>query len=160
MRGSDRKGGLDPTATVVGIALIALSGVVWWNASLVAGNPIFGIGPRAMPYAVAGGLAILGLCHLVVAARGGSGAGDEEPADWGAIGWIVVGLVAMISSVGLGVGFIPAMTILFATTARAFGRGGFLVDLAIGFAVSLVVYLLFTKALTLGLPRGPLEALL
>jgi putative tricarboxylic transport membrane protein len=45
-------------------------------------------------------------------------------------------------------------------TAAAFGRRAFLTDLAIGFGLGLVVYLLFVKLLTLSLPVGPIERLL
>ena len=62
--------------------------------------------------------------------------------------------------IGLDGGFIPATTILFAATATAFGRRAILTDLAIGFVLSLVVYLMFTKLLSLSLPTGPLERLL
>ena len=50
---------------------------------------------------------------------------------------ILGGLAALIALIGLGGGFIPATAILFATTAAAFGRRAFLVDLAIGFVLAL-----------------------
>jgi putative tricarboxylic transport membrane protein len=52
------------------------------------------------------------------------------------------------------------MALLFAATARGFGRRALLVDLLIGLALGLVVYLMFTKLLTLALPQGPLERLI
>ncbi|HEX2134464.1 MAG TPA: tripartite tricarboxylate transporter TctB family protein, partial [Microvirga sp.] len=39
-------------------------------------------------------------------------------------------------------------------------RRAFLTDLAIGFALAVVVYLLFVKLLALSLPMGPLERLI
>ena len=66
----------------------------------------------------------------------------------------------MIAIIGFGGGFILATTILFAATATAFGRRAFLADLAIGFVLALVVYLMFDKLLSLSLPAGPLERLL
>jgi putative tricarboxylic transport membrane protein len=59
-----------------------------------------------------------------------------------------------------GGGFVLAMALLFAATARGFGRRALLVDLLIGLALGLVVYLMFTKLLTLALPQGPLERLI
>ena len=56
-------------------------------------------------------------------------------------------------------GFIPATTVLFAATAAAFGRRAILTDLAIGFVLSVVVYLMFSKVLSLSLPAGPIERL-
>ena len=67
--------------------------------------------------------------------------------------------MALIALIGLGGGFIPAITILFAATSTAFGRRAFLADVAIGFGLSLVAYLMFDKLLTLSLPAGPLERL-
>jgi putative tricarboxylic transport membrane protein len=52
------------------------------------------------------------------------------------------------------------MTILFAATATAFGRRAIAADLIIGFVIAVVIYLAFSKLLTLGLPEGPLERLL
>ncbi len=69
-------------------------------------------------------------------------------------------MAALIGMIGIGGGFIPATAILFAMTAAAFGRRAFLTDVAIGFALALVIYLLFVKLLTLSLPAGPLERLL
>ena len=66
----------------------------------------------------------------------------------------------MIVLIGIGGGFIPAMTILFAATATGFGRRAILTDLAIGFVLGVVTYLIFSKVLSLSLPMGPLERLL
>ena len=66
----------------------------------------------------------------------------------------------LIAIIGFGGGFIPATTVLFAMTAAAFGRRAFLVDVAIGFVLAFVIYLMFDKVLTLSLPAGPLERLL
>ena len=85
---------------------------------------------------------------------------EREDYDAKAVGLIVGGLAALIAIIGLDGGFIPATTILFAATAAAFGRRAFLTDFVIGFVLSLVVYLLFTKLLSLSLPVGPLERLL
>ena len=52
------------------------------------------------------------------------------------------------------------MALLFAATARAFGRTAIVTDLVIGLVLAFVVYLMFTKLLTLSLPEGPLERLL
>jgi putative tricarboxylic transport membrane protein len=73
---------------------------------------------------------------------------------------MIGGLVALIATIWLGGGFIPATTLLFAATARAFGRRALVVDLVIGFVIGVLVYLAFTRLLTLSLPEGPLERLL
>jgi putative tricarboxylic transport membrane protein len=72
---------------------------------------------------------------------------------------ILGGLAAMIAVIGFGYGFIIATTLLFAMTASAFGRKAFHIDLLIGFVLSTVIYLVFSKILALTLPAGPLEHL-
>ncbi len=67
--------------------------------------------------------------------------------------WMILGgLVALIAVIGLGGGFIIATTILFATTATAFGRRAIAADLGIGFVLAFVIYIAFAKLLSLSLP--------
>ena len=66
---------------------------------------------------------------------------------------------AVIVLIGIGGGFIPAVTVLFAATAAAFGRRAVLTDLAIGFVLGTAAYLMFSRLLSLSLPMGPLERL-
>ena len=117
-----------------------------------------GIGPQAMPLVVAAGLAILAIGNLVIALRGELP--ERESADPRAVLLILGGFVALIALIAFGGGFIIATAILFATTAAAFGRKAFLVDLGIGLALGVIIFLLFDKLLTLSLPAGPLERLL
>ena len=148
----------DIVPAVVGILLLLIAGVVAWDAaSLTLATP-YGLGPHAVPYLVAGGLVILGGAHLFAAVR--SAPAPLDLSDSMALAWIVGGLVALIATIWLGGGFIPATALLFAATARGFGRRALLADLAIGLAMGVVVYLAFTRLLTLSLPQGPLERLL
>src|SRR3954470_4748858 len=148
----------DRAAIVVGLFLLILAAITVWDASRLTFTSTYGMGPEAMPYIIAGGLALLALGHFVFAFR--SALPDRETADPRALLWIALGLVALIAGIGLGAGFMPAMALLFAATARAFGRTAIITDLVIGFVLALVVYLMFTKLLTLSLPEGPLERLL
>jgi putative tricarboxylic transport membrane protein len=148
----------DRGAIVVGLGLLGLAALTAWDARALAIASVYGMGPEAVPYLVAGGLVLLALAHFVAAAR--SGLPSPEPVDGGAIAWVGLGLFALIAAVGLGIGFIPAMALLFAATARGFGRKAVLADLAIGLALGLLVYLGLTRLLTLSLPQGPLERLL
>ena len=152
-------GRFDRTAAAIGAALLALAGVIAWQATTLPEASGYGLGPSAMLYVVASGLSLLGLGHVVSAAAK-AGLPEREPADWGAVAWIGGGLAAVIALVAFGGGFIPAMALLFAATARAFGRRAATVDLLIGLGLGLVVYILFTKLLTLSLPVGPLERLI
>jgi putative tricarboxylic transport membrane protein len=149
----------DVPALVVAVILFVLAALVLRDAASMTMASAHGIGPEAMPYVVGGFLVALGLGHLVLAFREGLPHPDTA-ADPVAIAWLTGGLIALIACIGLGVGFIPATALLFAATARAFGRRALLVDLAIGAGLGLVVYLLFSKLLALSLPQGPLERLI
>jgi putative tricarboxylic transport membrane protein len=147
----------DKRALVIGLTLLVLSVVVWRDAAAQTMSATYGIGPAAMPYLIAMALAALGLGHIVVAFR--DGLPVPEHADGVAIGWIALGLVALLLCIAFAAGFILATTILFAATARAFGRRALLVDAAIGFGLGVAIHLLFSKLLTLSLPAGPIEHL-
>lgn len=205
----------DPAGLVAGILLLFLAGLIIRDMSRLQIAPFYGVGPKAMPYLVGGGLALLGLGNLALAALGSFP--QRESLDVGRVFVILGGLVALVGIIGFGMGFILASTVLFAAVARAFEeapvppvvrRGlvvtvglivtavilwligpalfglsapaavsGFLVlvnlallalllfsrhgalNLAIGFALNLVAYLVFAKLLALTLPAGPLERL-
>jgi putative tricarboxylic transport membrane protein len=148
---------IDRAALAIAATLLAIALVILWDAmSLPA--PVYGIGPRAMPIIVAVGLILLATGNAYLAWRGDFP--EREDYDAKAVALIIGGLAALMAIIGLNGGFIPATTILFAATATAFGRRAILTDLAIGFVLSLAVYLMFTKLLSLSLPAGPLERLL
>jgi putative tricarboxylic transport membrane protein len=147
----------DPAGFVIAALLAALAALILFDMSRLTLTSTYGVGPKMMPIVIAIGIAILAVANLVMALQGGLPA--RESADPRAILLILGGLVALIALIGLGGGFIPAITILFATTSTAFGRRAFLADLAIGFGLALVAYLMFDKLLTLSLPAGPLERL-
>ena len=148
----------DPAGIAVAALLLAVAGVIFWDMSTLQLTSVYGVGPKAMPAVVATGLVILSIGNLVMAFT--EGLPPRESADPKVILLIIGGLAALIVIIGLGGGFILATTILFATTATAFGRRAFLTDLAIGFVLSAVIFILFSKLLTLSLPSGPLERLL
>ena len=148
----------DPAGGVIAASLALIAGIILWDASKLQITSAYGVGPKMMPIVVACGLLVLAVANLVMAMRGELP--PRESADPKAIILILGGLAALITIIGLGGGFIPATAILFAATAAAFGRKAFLTDLAIGFVLALVIFLIFDKLLTLSLPSGPLERLL
>jgi putative tricarboxylic transport membrane protein len=148
----------DTAGMLVAGCLLLLAAVVFWDTANLQLAPTYGVGPKAMPYVIASGLAVLAIGNAVLAWRGSFP--EREEFDPQAIAIILGGLAALIAIIGLGGGFIVATAILFAATAAAFGRRAILTDLAIGFALGIAVYLLFDKLLTLSLPAGPLERLL
>jgi putative tricarboxylic transport membrane protein len=151
-------GTVDRAAIAVAVLLLALAGVIFWDMSRLEISSTYGLGPKAMPIVVATGLVLLAVGHLVLAWT--AGIPEREAPDPKPILLILGGLAALIALIGLGGGFIPATAILFATTAAAFGRRAFHIDLIIGLVLGTVAYLLFDKLLTLTLPAGPLERLL
>ncbi|MGZ3410761.1 MAG: tripartite tricarboxylate transporter TctB family protein [Xanthobacteraceae bacterium] len=148
----------DTAGLAIGAGLLVLAGVIWWDLTGLPLTSSYGVGPQAMPIIVASGLVLLAIANLITAWRGEFP--ERESFDPKAILLILGGLAALIALIDLGGGFIPAIAILFATTAAAFGRRAFVTDLVIGAVLALVVYLLFSKLLSLSLPAGPLERLL
>jgi putative tricarboxylic transport membrane protein len=56
-------------------------------------------------------------------------------------------------------GFSIATGLLFAATARGFGRGPLWLTVPAGVVFALLVWIVFAKGLSLNLPAGPLESL-
>ena len=147
----------DTAGLVIAAGLLLLALVTFWDANALQLGQTYGLGPKAMPYVVATGTALLAIGNFVVAWRDDFPAREEFDAK--AIILILGGLAALIAIIGLGGGFIPATAVLFAATATAFGRRAIHIDLAIGLVLAVVVFLLFDKLLTLSLPAGPIERL-
>jgi len=148
----------DTAGIVIAGVLLCLAAVILWDTTRLQLAPTYGLGPKAMPYVVGAGLVLLAAANFFLAWRADFPA--REDLDPRAIVLILGGLAGLIATIGLGGGFIPATTILFAATAAAFGRRATHIDLAIGLVLGLAIYLLFDKLLTLSLPAGPLERLL
>lgn len=149
--------GPDRAGLVAAGLLLLLAAIIGYDLSALDLTSTYGLGPQAMPGLVAIGLALLAVANAVMAFREGSR--ERESVDLRAIALILGGLPILVACLQFGLGFVPGMTILFAATATAFGRRAYLVDLAIGFVLAIVIYLVFSKLLTLSLPRGPLERL-
>lgn len=150
------QGGLHRPTAVIGVGLLAVAVLTWFDARSMTIAANYGVGADAASYFVALFLAALGIGHLVAARRPGL---TPDEADWGAVAWISLALGGMILSIWLGLGFILGATLLFALTARAFGRRALVADLVIGAAIAIFVFLMFNKLLQLSLPQGPLERL-
>ena len=148
--------GLHKPTLVIGIGLFVLAFITWRDASAMQIRATYGMGADAASYFVALFLAVMGAGHLLAALRWQD---DPGPTDWKAVGWVALGLASLIAALWFGAGFIAGSTLLFVFTARAFGRRAWLADLALGFVLSLGIFLLFNKLLTLSLPMGPLERL-
>lgn len=155
---NDGAGAPDRSGVVVGVALILLAGVLLWDAANLNRAVAYGFGPEVVPRVIATGLALLGAASILSGLRGR----ERKPGAFhvGAVATVCGGFVALTACIGLGGGFIPAMTILFAVTSLAFGRYTPHIDLAIGLVMSTLTYFVFSKLLALSLPQGPLERLI
>ena len=149
--------GVDWAGVAIAVALAVFAMVLVIDAMRIQANVTYGMGPEAIPIVIAIGLGVLAIGNLVNALRGDFP--EREHMDFRPVGLVLAGLAIMIAIIGLGGGFIPAMTVLFAATATAFGRRAILTDLAIGFVIGTVIYIAFSRLLTLSLPAGPLERL-
>lgn len=221
VEGSGKTARVDVPSLVVAALLAGVAALLWRDAAAQTVVARYGLGPDVMPRLVAGGLALLSLGHVVQAFRGGLPKPDTL--DGAAFAWLATGLLAMIFAVAGGLGFVMAVALVFAATARAFaaprasvlatrlmqaalaafaaalmgsawamllgpvgsalagfygpvaplighaaalallaalairpGRAG-LRDIALGVALGVAIYLLFSRGLTLSLPQGPLE---
>jgi putative tricarboxylic transport membrane protein len=148
----------DLAGLAIAAALLVAAVTVLWDTEGLSLGSTYGIGPKAMPYVIAVGLAVLAVANAAMAWRGGFP--PREDFDARAIVLILGGFAVLIAIIDFGGGFIPATAILFAATAAAFGRRAFHIDLAVGAALAVAVFLLFDKLLTLSLPAGPIERLL
>jgi putative tricarboxylic transport membrane protein len=149
---------VDPAGVVIAIGLAVVAVVLVWDSSRLQSSNPYGMGPHVMPVVIAVGLGILAIGNLVEALRGQLPA--RESADATSVWLILGGLALLIAIIGLGGGFIPATTVLFVATATAFGRRAIVADFAIGLVLTTLIYLVFSRLLTLSLPAGPLERLL
>ena len=150
-----RKRRIDPAGLAIGGLLAVLAIVIAWDTSNLTLTSVYGVGPKAMPYIVSIGLAVLAAGNFINGLKGDLPVREEISVQ--PILRVLGGLAALIAVIGFGGGFIIATTLLFAMTAAAFGRKAFHIDLLIGLALATVVYLIFSKLLALSLPAGPLE---
>ncbi|MGH8673309.1 MAG: tripartite tricarboxylate transporter TctB family protein [Burkholderiales bacterium] len=150
------------------LGVLALgAGVAVGTAQLPSEGGYAGIGPNFVPGVVGAGLILLGVWLAYEAFGGGwRNAPPDDPGERGehafhtaSFAWISAGLFAHMALIGTG-GFILAGTALFACVARGFASTRVARDVAIGFVLSLAVYLFFVKLLNVGLPAGWLAPVL
>lgn len=148
----------DRAALVAALLLLFLAAIVAWDvAHMRTGAAAYSrIGPRAFPYAIAIGLAILALLTAVQAFRDAPEPRHRD--DIAPMAWIVGGLLAQILLLPYA-GFSIATGAVFAATAKGFGRGPVWISYPAGVVFALLIWLFFSKALQLVLPAGPLERL-
>jgi putative tricarboxylic transport membrane protein len=144
----------------VGVFVLLLGALALWQALVIPVTPLYGqVGPKAVPFAVAAGLILLGACLLFVALRGGwswAMAELEAPPNPRALLLMGAGLLANLGLIGV-FGFSVAATAQFVLVAAAFGSRSPLRDLALALVLTLGVWFLFVEALGVNIGAGLLE---
>lgn len=148
----------DVAALAIAAGLVVIAGVMLWDSARLADlGGYSGVGPASVPRVV--GFALIGLAvwTAVEALRGDF---PERPAQQPApVLWIVAGLAVQLLLLQVA-GFSIATGLLFASTARAFGKRNLAMTLPVGIVVSFAVWVIFSQLLMLHLPAGPLEQLI
>jgi putative tricarboxylic transport membrane protein len=146
-----------PAAAVVVWGLVWLYGAL----SLPQAATYAVVGPGFFPAAIGAGLVVLGLLLLVAVARGERFEPQEaedtdlnRPPSRTAF-WTTAAAGVVPIFVIRPLGFPVAAALTFALTARAFGSRRILLDLAVGLALGLACWFLFSRLLGLSLPGFP-----
>jgi len=148
----------DGAALVIAAILAAIAAVIIWQTSQMRVPPIqTRVGPTVFPYVIAAGLLLLSAGTVVCALRHGFPVRSDD--NYVPIMWIVGGLVAQLLLLSTA-GFSIATGVLFAFTAKGFGRGPLWKTIPMGALFAFLVWLAFVKGLQLSLPSGPLERLI
>jgi putative tricarboxylic transport membrane protein len=147
-----------PAQLAIGIGVVVISAVLAIGASRFPPEMGFVImAAYVYPYAVAAFLGIVGLLMCYQALTGGfrnladDDATEALPGGKSGASWVTAGLVGVAVLISY-IGFVLAAALLFACSARGFGSRSPLRDLAIGIALTLPIYWLFTAGLGVSLP--------
>ncbi len=154
--GTHEGGRPDRAAFAIGVALVVLGLLVGWDASKIGGGAYARIGPATFPFLISILLFVLGVWTMVEARRGQFP--EREADETAPVLWIAGGLALQLLLLH-PLGFSIATGLLFAMTARAFGKRRLYLSLPIGIVLSFAIWLVFTQVLRLALPAGPLERL-
>ncbi|MCA1969471.1 unnamed protein product [Ciceribacter sp. T2.26MG-112.2] len=147
----------DGAALVIALVLAGLAALIFWDVDrlgdVVGYSPV---GPATVPQWIAFGLVGLAVWTAVAAFR--RDFPEREHQEIAPVAWIIGGLAGQMLLLPT-LGFSIATGVLFAATARAFGKRRLWFSLPLGIAICLAVWLVFALLLQLSLPAGPLERL-
>lgn len=146
----------DRAALVIAAVLAGIGALLLNEAGRLSGvgGGYAGIGPDGAPRVIGWALIALAVWTVFDAfAHRFPMRAAQAP---GPILWIVGGLVLQLVLLGIA-GFSIATGIMFAFTARAFGKRNLLVTVPVGIVLAFLLWLLFARVLMLSLPAGFLE---
>ena len=151
------------------LGVVTVGGLVLWQTGEIRVTPMNArIGPRVIPYIVGFGLVLVGVWYVVDIllsrdAKASAGEDSEDvdlsmPTEWGTIAIVGAALIAYLLLIERA-GFIVASSVLFFVAAFGMGSRRVLRDIAIAVLLSVAVFLIFTRGLSLRLPEGviPIE---
>ena len=145
----------DRAAFVIAVALAIIAAVIAWKTYSMGGPASAGrVGPKTFPYLIAFVMFILAGWTAVAAWRGDFP--EREAQNLPPVFWIVGGLAAQMLLLKVA-GFSIATGLLFAATARGFGRGPLWLTVPAGIVLAFLLWIVFAKGLQLSLPAGPIE---
>lgn len=149
------------TQAAIGAGLLLLALAIWLDAARLPPPNVMGVGPSAPMRLVAMLVVLLALAHLVAAWRHRAlDAPSTQRGNHASLAWVMAALLGLIAVLQLGGGFVAGSAWLFVGTARGFGEKISVKSVGIGVVLAALVYLFFTRVLSLALPAGPLERLL
>lgn len=144
---------------LIGVGVFALVDA----ATIVVPRSSGAIGPRAFPYLVGGLLVVTGVIVLIEALRGVTAPAEEsedidpdQPTDWVKVGLLAASLLALVVLIE-PLGWPIAATVLFGGAAWSLGARPLWRTLLAGAVLALLTQIVFTQALDVYLPAGPLE---
>ncbi len=143
--------------SLLALGVIALGLLALHETTQIPVSPMYAqVGPTAVAYVASGLLIALGGALLIEALRGRWVSAPEEHQgglDRRGLIWLLLGLVLNIGLIG-PLGFIPASTLLFACTARAFGSRRPMRDILIGLVFAAIAYFGFAGLLGINIGGG------
>lgn len=143
--------------TALGFGVLALSGLVAWQTSIIPENAIYArVGPKLFPWITVGLLVLMGALLTIQGLRGGWEHDDPGGTDWRSLGWLLAGLVLNVALIGTA-GFIVASTLLFVFTAKSFGSMQPIRDAVIAFVLATVSFVGFDRVLGYKIGTGWLD---
>lgn len=147
----------DRAPLLIAVALVLIAAVIIWDASRI--NAVGGyspVGPSTVPMIIGFGMIGLAIWTVFDCLKGKFPTRERQ--EFSPVAWVVAGLVIQMLLLNHA-GFSIATGVMFAFTARAFGKTQLWKSIPVGIGLSFLVYVLFAKLLQLSIPAGPLERL-
>ncbi|MBB3946012.1 putative tricarboxylic transport membrane protein [Rhizobium skierniewicense] len=147
----------DWAAFAIAVFLVAVAAVIFWDSARLASVTGYSpVGPATVPYAI--GICLIGLAIWTAIEAWRNEFPTRDKQEMGPVFWVIAGLAAQMLLLKIA-GFSIATGLLFALTARAFGKRKLWYSIPIGIVFSFVIWVIFAQLLQLSLPAGPLERL-